>query len=65
MNDSKSSAVPSKLVDLVWHLHILDTKAYFADCKEIFGKYIHHSPTLYAYDDSDNDKDMAAELEIK
>jgi hypothetical protein len=36
--------VPSKLVDEMWHQHILDTHAYHADCDLIFGAYLHHFP---------------------
>jgi hypothetical protein len=38
--------VPSPLVDLVWHSHILDTMAYFHDCEMLFGKYAHHKPSF-------------------
>lgn len=33
---------PTKLVDLVWHGHILETRQYMADCNTIFGGYLHH-----------------------
>lgn len=36
--------VPSELIDLVWHFHILDTRKYAADCERIFGRYLHHDP---------------------
>jgi hypothetical protein len=36
--------VPSKLVDEIWHQHILDTQAYHDDCDAIFGTYLHHFP---------------------
>jgi hypothetical protein len=36
-------AVPSA-VDKIWHLHILNTKRYFDDCKVLFGRYLHHDP---------------------
>jgi len=39
-------AVPSKLVDLVWHEHILDTNQYKKDCQRLFGRYIHHAPSF-------------------
>merc|ERR1712159_408136 len=34
----------SKLVDIVWHEHIIDTKRYMADCDFLFGRYLHHYP---------------------
>ncbi len=36
--------VPCKLVDELWHAHILDTLAYHEDCDRIFGRYLHHFP---------------------
>jgi hypothetical protein len=36
--------VPCKLVDEIWHQHILDTRAYHEDCDAIFGSYLHHFP---------------------
>lgn len=35
---------PHADVDELWHGHILDTYAYFADCDRIFGYYFHHFP---------------------
>jgi len=39
-------AVPSKLVDLVWHEHILDTEKYKRDTLRMFGHYVHHAPSF-------------------
>lgn len=36
--------VPCKLVDQMWHQHILDTAAYREDCEAIFGRYLDHFP---------------------
>jgi hypothetical protein len=36
--------VPSALIDLVWHYHILDTRKYAEDCHRIFGYLLHHDP---------------------
>ncbi len=36
--------VPCKLVDEMWHCHILDTRAYADDCGRIFGGFMHHFP---------------------
>jgi hypothetical protein len=38
--------VPSEAVDEFWHMHILDTQRYAADCERIFGYMIHHDPYL-------------------
>lgn len=34
----------SKLVDLVWHEHIIDTQTYMKDSQLLFGHYLHHYP---------------------
>lgn len=36
--------VPCKLVDEIWHQHILDTRAYADDCQALFGEFLHHYP---------------------
>lgn len=36
--------VPHKTMDLMWHQHILDTRAYISDCDKVFGEYFHHFP---------------------
>lgn len=36
--------VPSKLLDEVWHLHVLDTAKYRKDCDRIFGHFLDHYP---------------------
>ncbi len=38
-------APPSRDADEVWHAHILDTRAYHADCEALFGAYLHHVPS--------------------
>lgn len=35
---------PSKLVDKVWHSHILFTEKYAKDCKTYAGRFLHHHP---------------------
>lgn len=37
---------PDQDVDRFWHLHILDTRKYAADCEAIFGYFLHHYPYL-------------------
>jgi len=41
---SERAIVPCKLVDEMWHRHILDTRAYADDCQRIFGFFLHHFP---------------------
>lgn len=36
--------VPTRDIDELWHVHILDTEKYAADCDRIFGRFIHHFP---------------------
>lgn len=55
--------VPSKLVDLVWHEHILDTQQYKKDCQSLFGRYIHHAPSFG--DDHDEATKMEKESMLK
>lgn len=45
--------VPCKMVDEIWHQHILDTWAYHEDCERIFGSYLHHFPYFGMRDDDD------------
>ncbi|PYQ29675.1 MAG: hypothetical protein DMF56_11895 [Acidobacteria bacterium] len=42
--DPNGSAVPTKDIDLFWHQHILDTRAYAKDCEHLFGYFLHHFP---------------------
>ena len=35
---------PTGPIDLFWHYHILDTRAYERDCFALFGKLLHHFP---------------------
>ncbi|MGH6836221.1 MAG: hypothetical protein ACREC9_11875 [Methylocella sp.] len=38
--------VPSKVIDTIWHAHILDTQKYINDCIDMHGEIIHHFPYL-------------------
>jgi hypothetical protein len=42
--DQERTFVPTKDIDLFWHQHIIDTRAYARDCQRVFGHFIHHSP---------------------
>lgn len=44
--DPDGSHVPTGPVDRLWHVHILDTVAYAADCERVFGRFVHHNPYL-------------------
>lgn len=38
------SFAPTRVIDEVWHTHILDTMKYARDCELIFGGFLHHFP---------------------
>jgi hypothetical protein len=40
----EADIVPCKIVDEMWHRHILDTAAYRDDCQTIFGRFLDHFP---------------------
>ena len=42
----ESGVVPTEEMDALWHVWILDTTKYHADCDYIFGYYLHHYPYL-------------------
>ena len=46
--DTNERAAPSKMIDEMWHAHILSTKEYFAFCERhsSSGEYIHHDPSM-------------------
>jgi hypothetical protein len=37
---------PDHDTDRFWHMHILDTRKYAADCEQVFGYFLHHFPYL-------------------
>jgi hypothetical protein len=41
-----ASVVPTKEIDDVWHLHMLDPISYYASCMAYHGKIIGHNPAL-------------------
>lgn len=45
--------VPNKIMDSMWHFHILDTRAYHRDCESVFGFYLHHFPYFGMRGDED------------
>ncbi len=45
--------VPNKIMDEVWHQHILDTKAYRQDCQMVFGYFLDHFPYYGIRSDED------------
>ena len=45
--------VPCKIVDEIWHQHILDTAAYREDCDRIFGRFLDHFPYFGMRDEAD------------
>ena len=41
-----ATLAPDQDTDRFWHMHILDTRKYAADCEAIFGEFLHHFPYL-------------------
>jgi anti-sigma regulatory factor (Ser/Thr protein kinase) len=39
-----TSVVPTRAIDRVWHVHMLDTAKYRADCLLVFGQILDHFP---------------------
>lgn len=39
-------AMPSQVVDDLWHAFILDTRAYARFCERAFGQFLHHTPAV-------------------
>lgn len=56
------SVVPNKIMDTMWHYHILDTKAYHKDCERVFGHYLHHFPYFGLRGEQD-EKDLKKSFE--
>jgi hypothetical protein len=52
----KAEFVPTFGIDEMWHMHILDTRKYMADCALHFGEYIHHYPYLGMKDAEDRSR---------
>lgn len=51
--------VPPKLVDEVWHAHIMNTPKYTADCETLFGSFLHHAPhSLESEGEFENTKEL-------
>lgn len=44
--EDNQQVVPTKIVDKLWHAHILFTRDYVAMCQKVYGEYLHHNPGL-------------------
>ncbi|BEP36504.1 hypothetical protein GmRootV59_34760 [Variovorax sp. V59] len=56
---------PEQDVDRFWHMHILDTRKYAADCETAFGYFLHHFPYLGLRGEEDAKALQAAFLEMQ
>lgn len=56
------SIVPNKIMDKMWHYHILDTRAYCEDSENVFGGYFHHFP-YFGLRGDDDEKALKASFE--
>jgi hypothetical protein len=54
--------VPHTAMDLMWHQHILDTRAYHNDSNIVFGQYFHHFPYFGIRSESDK-QDLTSAFE--
>lgn len=48
---SNFHVTPSRVIDQIWHEHLLFTQAYPRFCEEVLGVQFHHNPELLATDD--------------
>jgi hypothetical protein len=51
--------VPTREVDDVWHVHILDTEKYRNDCQYLFGRFLDHYPYSGLKGQQDEDKHLS------
>jgi len=58
----EASVVPTKAIDQFWHQHILDTRAYAADCERVFGYFVHHFP-YFGMRSEEDAKDLLSSFE--
>lgn len=49
----KMEIVPNRAIDEFWHMHVLDTAKYAADCQAVFGEMFHHFPYFGMQSDAD------------
>lgn len=59
----KHAIVPNKIMDTVWHYHILDTRAYCKDSDRVFGGYFHHFP-YFGMRGEDDKRNLESSFEI-
>ncbi len=53
----KFVAMPSEVVDQLWHEFILYTRHYEQFCKKAFGRYMHHTPAVVLEPTARNDNE--------
>ena len=42
----KTVVMPSRLVDVCWHVFITDTRQYQQYCENVYGQFLHHMPRV-------------------
>jgi hypothetical protein len=57
--------VPTKIVDYIWHAHILHTQDYINFSNEIAGKYIHHKPVLFTTENFEKNSTCLSSLAVE
>lgn len=53
--------IPSEEIDVMWHVHILHTKKYAADCLMSLGFFLHHRPDDGSGMITDSDRQFTAD----
>lgn len=53
--------VPTKDIDQVWHTAILFTRKYAEDCQKVYGRFLHHQPTI---GQGDNHEDVEETINL-
>lgn len=57
--------VPSRAIDEVWHEFLMFTKDYAESCERLFGKFIHHEPSIGNLDEDSLQLDKVFSMTAK
>jgi hypothetical protein len=58
----QSLPVPTQVVDLIWHSHVLHTRDYMDFCNQVAGGYIHHTPADFTQENFDENSNTISEI---
>ena len=65
VENPKIDLAPTKLMDIVWHYHIIDTRRYATDCQRLFGSFLHHKPSYGPNDSAETEVEMKDSFDRK